>query len=666
MPIALIGAGVSHAAPAPSVSTSANENVISYPAEFFSSFKPNTASDMILRLPGFTLDDGSSVRGFGGAAGNVLIDGQRPTSKADDLIAVLQRIPAPRVARIDVIRGATPGIDMQGKTLVANVVLRKTGGFSGVATGGIYNVRQGYHDPNARLEASWRRGNRSLEGSLFAATGHLNTEGSGPHEILGPHGQLLDRSNTHNSEPTFVYKATAAGETPLAGGDFRANLTFEATPYDLTSVDIFRIEGREEEQDHQTQKVGELGLHFAHDLTKTLQLEAIGLQQLSQSKFRSTFQTSVEEQKFRLDNRQSESVGRAVLHWQPSVKLTGEAGGEFAYNKLNAQTDFRVNGAVVALPAANVRVTEGRGEAFANVTWRALNQVSLEAGLRVESSTISGSGDVESSRRLTFAKPRAVATWSPDNHNQVRIRVEREVGQLAFDQFVATASLNSTGIVAGNPNLLPQRDWVFEAAYEHHFWEAGVVSLTFRHLNLSDVIDRAPVFASSGTFDTPANIGGGVETDVIAAFGVPLARLGFKGLTVRGNSTWRKSAVTDPTTGATRRISGQHPLDAEIDIIEDIPKRNLSVGIQYYAPVRERYFRFNEIDSNATSSTADIYVDYKPRPNLAFRLQVFTVTHYNVSRTIFGGPRNLAQIQSFDIQKRSFGPLIFFRVRRTF
>src|ERR1700744_2170395 len=95
-----------------------------YPAAFFSDSRPATANDMISRLPGFTLDTGTSARGFAGTAGNVLIDGARPTAKTDDLSAGLNRIPAANVDHIDVIRGGAPGIDMQGQTVIANVILR--------------------------------------------------------------------------------------------------------------------------------------------------------------------------------------------------------------------------------------------------------------------------------------------------------------------------------------------------------------------------------------------------------------------------------------------------------------------------------------------------------------------------------------------------------------
>src|SRR5437763_1821230 len=107
--LALGSATPAVAADAPSPAE-ASAGVISYPAAFFAPMAPNTAYDMVQRIPGFSFDDGSSVRGFAGAAGNVLIDGQRPASKTDDLVSVLTRLPFAQVERIDLIRGAQTGI----------------------------------------------------------------------------------------------------------------------------------------------------------------------------------------------------------------------------------------------------------------------------------------------------------------------------------------------------------------------------------------------------------------------------------------------------------------------------------------------------------------------------------------------------------------------------
>jgi hypothetical protein len=64
-----------------------------------------------------------------------------------------------------------------------------------------------------------------------------------------------------------------------------------------------------------------------------------------------------------------------------------------AYNFLDGHSSFVSNGAVVALPNANVLVNEVRGEAFTNASWKINTHVSLESGARFEYSDIAESGD---------------------------------------------------------------------------------------------------------------------------------------------------------------------------------------------------------------------------------------------------------------------------------
>ncbi|MEA3002743.1 MAG: hypothetical protein QOH81_1531, partial [Sphingomonadales bacterium] len=57
-----------------------------YEAIFFKPFSPANALEIVQRVPGFSLNVGDTeVRGFGQAAGNVVINGQRPSSKSDTL-----------------------------------------------------------------------------------------------------------------------------------------------------------------------------------------------------------------------------------------------------------------------------------------------------------------------------------------------------------------------------------------------------------------------------------------------------------------------------------------------------------------------------------------------------------------------------------------------------
>ena len=100
--------------------------VLVFTPDFFADARPNTALDMVNRVPGFSVNDGDGARGFEGAVGNILINGSRPASKNDTGSNVLGRTVATQVERIELVRGGAPGIDMQGYSVVANVILKTT------------------------------------------------------------------------------------------------------------------------------------------------------------------------------------------------------------------------------------------------------------------------------------------------------------------------------------------------------------------------------------------------------------------------------------------------------------------------------------------------------------------------------------------------------------
>src|SRR5437868_92929 len=89
-------------APVPAPTSSPSRTTL-YPARFFAQYGPRNALDIARQVPGFQLDCGDqSIRGFSGAAGNVVINGQRPSSKSENLNDILQKLPASRVVRVEV------------------------------------------------------------------------------------------------------------------------------------------------------------------------------------------------------------------------------------------------------------------------------------------------------------------------------------------------------------------------------------------------------------------------------------------------------------------------------------------------------------------------------------------------------------------------------------
>src|SRR5689334_7844118 len=194
---ALVQAAAVAAAPAP-VEAPAQQAVTSYGPEFFASMRLANANEMVQRIPGFTLDTGSSVRGYEGAAGNVLVDGQRPSSKSDSLDEYLRRIPAAAVARIDIIRGGAPGIDMQGKPVIANVVRKSGNAFHGLFAFADTYVYDGRTEPQLRLEGSGKLGDYAWEGGVYFGRNHDDGSGNGPLLRLSPTGATLVSGNIHS------------------------------------------------------------------------------------------------------------------------------------------------------------------------------------------------------------------------------------------------------------------------------------------------------------------------------------------------------------------------------------------------------------------------------------------------------------------------------------
>lgn len=661
-------AAIAAAAPQIAAAQTPASGVTAYPAAFFASSQPNTAMEMINRVPGFSFESGDGVRGFSDAAGNVLIDGERPATKSDDLESILRRIPASQVERIEVIRGGAPGIDMQGKTVLANIVRQKGDAVTGliaVANTFVYDGRQA---PALRLEGARRGNGRTLEGSFIVAGFYDDGAGDGPRVRYDADGNVLGRWNVYTEGDGMQAVATAAYELPMLGGKLRINGRGfgERFWYDEVAYGEGATPDGLTERDNEERLEGEIGLNYTRDLGPRTKLDTLAIQQLRKYDLFVKLLDPADDldAAFVIDRMTGESIGRATLAFTQSPALSFEGGVEGAWNWLESETAFTNNGVAVALPAANVRVEELRGEGFTKATWAPSPKLTVEAGLRIETSRISSEGDVSLEKTLTFAKPRGVVTWSPTPSNQIRLRAEREVGQLNFDDFVAATE---AGVVtSGNPDLNPEQAWVGEAAYERRFWKSGSVTLTVRHFEITDVIDSAP--DPSGEFDAPANIGEGTRDEFGLTLTLPMDKLGLKDGVLRGESTWRRSEVTDPTTGEKREISGEHPVDWEVHYTQGLPRWKLTWGVDVYGSLREPFYRFNEVTQIKLRTFVTPYAEWKPRRDIAIRMDLQNVTARNFNRTreVYDGPRDVTPLLFLEHQELDNKTSVYLRVRKSF
>jgi len=658
------------AAPAPL--PTADAAVTSYPPSFFAESRPNSAFDMVQRLPGFNFSGGSNVRGFAGSGGNVLINGQRPTSKSVTLEAQLRRIPADTVARIDLIRGGAPGIDMQGQTLMANVIRSTDTVTTTAVTAGFRAYKNGWIGPRGGLEWSQRRGQLSLEASAnIDVWESVQQGGAGDRLRYFPNGDLMEGGPYFNRRRGPLSVANASAELDKGSDIFRLNFGFQRT--DESGPDRFlryRPDGSFIAGQFVTNELlrdtWELGGDYEHLFENGLSARILALQTLryetvlNNSEQPGLIQSSDREQNSR------ESILRGTLSFQPTATLALEGGLEGVLNVLDAESTIIRNGAPVVLPNANVRVEERRGEGFFTANWRPTSRLSVEAGLRAETSRISQTGDTEDARSFFFPKPRLFVAYSPDPLSQIRLRVERTVGQLTFTDFVASAEFTTGQATAGNPGLEPERAWVFEATVERRFWGRGSASLTLTHEELEQAIDRVPI---DGRFDAPGNIGDGRRDTLTANLTLPLDRLGIAGGRLSSQVNWRWSEVTDPVTGRSRRISGERRVNGNLRFSHDVEAMRSTYGLEilmFGDPTTE--YRINEIRRSSDNPYYYAYWEWKPNPGLSVRAEgrLLGGREFRRYRTLYTGPRSAGVVSEVEFLRFVRHPYLSVAVRKVF
>ncbi len=654
-----------------------------YGADFFAGKSPKTALDMVDLLPGFSFQDNdTSVRGFAAAAGNVLIDGEHPSDKQFSLRGLLNRIPADQVDYVEVIRGGRPGLDMMGQSVVANVVRKKGVEDSLVLSLSEAQSFDGRNLPTATLETTRHfSGGRTFTGAVSVARYIELAEGD---------GTLIRRDGAGSALKQLAVSSKADGvngfgfgsfATPFWNGQLSVNGSLARTDYTFRETDLPHV-GPATHLDQYLggplggQLQGEAGANFNRAFGEKWKSESIALVDWRGQSYQSRLTDSTSDQFFQEHEHGGEALARSNLRFAATRDLTVEFSLEGTYNRLHATNGFSYNSFPILLPNARATVAEAREQGAAQLIWQALSSLRVELSLNIEHSLIGSNADVRRHKSLTYPKPRLALTYTPNADDQIRVRVEREVGQLDFNNFVASSSLDTGGLRAGNTDIVPQQSWVFEAAYERHFWFGGDVSFTFRHSMIADAIDRVPISSpTGGVFDAPGNIGSATQDALLVNLTVPLDRLGIANGQLKASGTFQWSRVTDPTTDTSRALTDLNPADYTVSFRQDLPAWNASWGASLATPCAtsattkgcgKAEYRFNEIDLYNAQPALNLFVEYRPAPSLSLRLEGDNILSERFGRTvqIFGGPRNTNSLSYADDRKLTSAPFILISMRK--
>ena len=655
------------------------QRVVDYPAAFFARYQPNTALEMVRQVPGFQLDDGGNERGFGASAGNVLINDRRISAKQDRPSAILERIPASQVERIDLIRGQVRNIDMLGQSVVVNIILRgdvpAAMRWEASVLRNFLDSSAGYHDLGMNVSRSSSWGDVNYNAGVNATrrdTGddtRVNVSdgvGDSQETRLEKQDELAYSANGNLSLSTTIGRALWQMNNRLAWQDFDTMVVSDRLPasagVDPSEVTFTR--------DSESSEI-EIGIDAESSLSADLVGKGIVLYFQNDRETQNTQRTVVEgvgQTLFRVADsnvKTTETIARSEFEWAGwsahQVKLNVEGALNVIDGTLIQTVDTGNGPVLVPVPGANTRVEELRGDILLRDTW-SLGEWVLDYGLGAEYSEITQTGDLDREDSFFFVKPQLTAIWSPRRGSQSRLRVAREVSQLNLNDFVTQTQFQDGNFLGGSLELEPQNSWVAELTYERRFGDLGVVSLTGFHHWISDAQDFVPI---TDHIDVAGNIGDARRWGVALESTLPLDGLGLTAARLDLKARWMDSTVIDQVTGSNRQLTGRsehqgppsfsfNVLDNNYDFIYDVAFRQdlqdarFAWGWDIANRDERRWYKVDEVNRyNEDGIEFNVFVETtRWLGGTKFRLEATNIMHFTETRdrTLYTGRRGLSPV----------------------
>ncbi|XBQ16337.1 MAG: TonB-dependent receptor [Oceanicaulis sp.] len=578
--------------------------VLVYEPAFFDEFNPQNARDMVGRVPGFSISGGGGGRGLASGLSNVLIDGRRPSSK-NGPGALLSRLPAASVQRIELIRAPVPGVDMAGQDQVVNIVTDRSGGWSGAWAGRAVLFESGRLVPAGEISATRTSANTTLTLGLDLS-GHANGRDS-VRRRFEPDFTALSVETERTQERWEDVTASAAWQRDFdAGHTLRIDARAWTWRYNFNRFGAVTTPGGAplgaDTGAGSTDAIGaETSADYDHVLTDAWSLKLSALQRLNREEGVDVFDDFDPDGRFsgRLTLQDADAEGESVLRLEarhtPRESVSTTWALEGAYNFLDGSLDIFEGEDLtpVDLPVSETRVEEHRADASVTRVWRPSPAWTLEGAFAVELSRIAQTGDAEQERTFTYYKPEVTLSWTPNERDQLRVSARRFVGQLSFGDFISSINVNDDTSQLGNPDLEPERTWQLRADWERRFAEEGTVTLIGLYEWVEGVSDLVPI---GGAFDAPGNLGDGRRWRLQMNYTTPLDALGVPGGVLSGSAMVRETMVTDPVTGVERRFRNDEDWRASIDFRQDLNALGFAWGFDYYVQGHEDFYRLDQFE----------------------------------------------------------------------
>ena len=678
--LAAIGSAITPAFSQDTLPTNSDSKTQSFGPEYFAQFAPQTAADMVARLPGFEIrGNEGGARGFGEASLNILINGRRPSSKSSGANQILERIPANNVTRIEIVDGASldiPGLSGQ----VANI-FATTGELSGSWE---YALRfeEGSQPQlgDGKINFSGKRGNVEIVGGvdfgqfLFTEDGE-ETFFDGAGEVLQ---DRVEKTGFNTQRPRANLNLTLERDNGhianlnLSGTRQNTNTSIFETFEDQTDPVFSGASEAANGSDRDSYEIsGDYSLS-APLLGRGGQLKFIALHRGVNFDFTSRFlfddgDPGQSVSVFLREDEEREFIGRAEYSWQTGETSDWTASIEGALNTLDSVTELTDGG--VTEPEEFVEVEETRIQGNLSRSWALSDKTNFQASIGAEYSEI----DVPTSTQdvLSFFRPKGLlsASHKLDDNWTVRGQIERTVGQLDFDTFVSSVGLTEGTATQGNDQIFPDQSWEAELELEKQNPTGLSGRATLFYNIIEDPIEQIPFVAADGTLDQgPGNLDTNAEVYGVTANLTWVLDEVLSGLRLTAEGTLQNNSIEDVVTLDDRNISREDLWEYSLEGRWDIQGTSFAIETEVEQGRFADIFRIDERTDNIFRRPEfEVSVIHKDFFGMQWTVTLQNILDFELRRErfIFDETRNGDLIQR-ELTRRQRGRRLSLEITDTF
>lgn len=668
----------SEAAPSDMPAPDANTRSTFTP-EDFARFAPRTALDMARQVPGFAIRDTDDARGLGQADTNVLINGRRISGKSNGPVEALQRIPLDDVVRLEVVDGAS--LDIGGLSgQVLNVVTRSTGRITGQ-----FRVAPQFRTRGTPAQL--------LDGRIGIAGGGAKTEWNlsldndsnrrgdeGPERVFNAAGQLIEtreeksnfNSDLINLSGSFTRKADNGNILNLTG-EVEALIfseTERSAQTGLVTPEVRNRLFRRTEDSRSFELGGDYQFTFGPG-----QLKLIGFYGLEDTPEVANVLTEFADgraptgSRFISDTRSGETIARGEYTLAAlGGNLVAAIEGARNFLEIDAELAVRDGAGVLQptpLPGASARVDEDRIDGGLTYSRALASNLQFQGSLGAEFSRISQSGAFGLSRQFFRPKGFVSLDWKARDGVNLAGRIERVVGQLEFDDFLAGVDLDQDREDGSNGALVPPQSWMSELELSLNLGALGKANLRGFYEDITDIVDQIPLPGGGqavGNIPSAQRYGIGGDITLLSD------GLGWKGTRFDLRFALQDSRVRDPLLTTPRELSGNERVNLRGNLRHDFADKVWAVGGMFdwmdFTPV----VRLDEVSRRSqTFGFASVFVENKDVAGLTVRGMIGNLLdrRNKFDRTVFAD--RAAGLASFsESRRRSFGQIVTLEIEGTF